>query len=123
MAPKGLDKQGSGGPVEGRSFTMVEPVLQPLEESATTAPPLPWPDPHLMSDQHWAACDAATGGLPVPDVGATSTACTRGPTSSSSPVLSFGSAPCATQSLEGDGLVGVIWGPTGTHGHTPHTGC
>ncbi len=104
MVRNGLDGPGLGRHIEECPNSTVEPgQLTPLDESASESPQMPLPDPHPTSDLHRAAFGGNAGG-PIPEVGVPNTP------SNYSPVLSFGSALSATQSLEGVGLEEGYWG-------------
>ncbi len=115
MVMNRLDGQGLGRPVDECPLTTVGPVAHaPLDESTHLGPQMPSPDPHPMLDLHRAAFGGMAG-EPIPGVGVPNTTHEGVLSSSHSPVLSFGLAPCATHShWKAMGW----WGATGgQHGH------
>ncbi len=100
MATQGLDAQELIRLGEGCPLTMVEPVMPtPLDRSTFTAPRLPLPGPNPMSVLHQAVPGTTVKGAFVPNVGIPNTSI-----SSLQPVLPFGPAFHAAQSLEGERL-------------------
>ncbi len=114
MVAETPDEQGLGRPVEGCPLATVEPVAHmPPNEPTFTTPQMPSPDPQLTSDLYRVAFGGMAG-EPIPGVGAPNTADEAVPSPNRPPALSFGSAPCATQSSGGGGVTGRI--PRGQHG-------